>query len=68
MCIRDRRIGGVDAKKIGVVDETHLTKELMPRALEIAEELAQKDLKTYDVMKQMIKQNLARQIKMEMKG
>jgi hypothetical protein len=40
----------------------------MPRALEIAEGLAQKDLKTYDAMKQLIKQNLARQIKLEMQG
>ena len=39
----------------------------MPRALEIAEELAQKDLKTYDSMKQLIKNNLVSQIKLEMK-
>ena len=62
-----RLIGGVDAQKMGVVDETHLPEKLMPRALEIAEELAQKDLKTYDSMKQLIKNNLVSQIKLEMK-
>jgi hypothetical protein len=53
---------------MGVVDETHLPDKLMPRALEIGEELAQKDLNTYSAMKQLIKQNLARQIKLEMKN
>ena len=68
LLLTGRRIGGADAQKMGVVDETHLPEKLMPRALEIAEELAQKDLKTYDAMKQLIKQNLARQIKLKMKG
>jgi enoyl-CoA hydratase/carnithine racemase len=66
LLLTGKRIGGADAKKMGVVDETHLPEKLMPRALEIAEGLAQKDLKTYDAMKQLIKQNLARQIKLEM--
>ena len=67
LLLTGRRIGGVDAQKMGVVDETHLPEKLMPRALEIAEELAQKDLKTYDSMKQLIKNNLVIQIKLEMK-
>ena len=66
LLLTGRRIGGVDAQKMGVVDETHLPEKLMPRALEIAEELAQKDLKTYDSMKQLIKNNLVSQIKLEM--
>ena len=66
LLLTGRRIGGADAKKMGVVDETHLPEKLMPRALEIAEGLAQKDLKTYDAMKQLIKQDLARQIKLEL--
>ena len=66
LLLTGRRIGGADAKKMGVVDETHLPEKLIPRALEIAEGLAQKDLKTYDAMKQLIKQDLARQIKLEL--
>ena len=54
LLLTGRRIGGADAKKMGVVDETHLPEKLIPRALEIAEGLAQKDLKTYDAMKQQI--------------
>jgi len=68
LLLTGRRIGGADAQRMGVVDETHLPEKLMPRALEIGEELAQKDLKTYSAMKQLIKQNLARQIKREMKN
>jgi enoyl-CoA hydratase/carnithine racemase len=68
LLLTGRRIGGADAKRMGVVDETQLPDKLMPRALEIGEELAQKDLKTYSTMKQLIKQNLARQIKLEMKN
>jgi enoyl-CoA hydratase/carnithine racemase len=68
LLLTGRRIGGADAQRMGVVDETHLPDKLMPRALEIGEELAQKDLKTYSTMKILIKQNLARQIKLEMKN
>ena len=68
LLLTGRRIGGTDAQRMGVVDETHLPEKLMPRALEIGEALAQKDLKTYSAMKQLIKQNLARQIKLEMKN
>jgi enoyl-CoA hydratase/carnithine racemase len=67
LLLTGRSIGGADAQKMGVVDESHSLERLMPRALEIAEELAQKDHKTYNAMKQLIKQNLARQIKLEMK-
>ena len=34
--------------------------------MEIAEELAQKDLKTYSAMKQLLKQKLLEQIKLEL--
>ena len=62
LLLTGRRIGGADAQKLGVVDEAHLSEMLMPRALEIAEELSQKDLKTYNAMKQLLKQNLSKQI------
>jgi len=66
LLLTGRRIGGADAQRMGVVDESHLPEKLMPRALEIGEELAQKDLKTYYTMKKLIKHNLAMQIKSEM--
>ena len=62
LLLTGRRVGGADAQKLGVVDEAHLPEMLMPRALEIAEELSQKDLKTYNTMKQLLKQNLSKQI------
>ena len=68
LLLTGRRIGGVDAEKMGVVNEIHLPEKLMPRALEMAEELAQKDLKTYYSLKQLIKQNLAKQIKQKKKS
>ena len=65
MLLSGKLIGGVDAQKMGVVDEAYSYEKLMPRALEIGKELAQKDLKTYNEMKQMIKKNLIKQIRME---
>ena len=65
LLLTGRRIGGIDAQKMGVVDEAHLPEILMQRALEIAEELAQKDFKTYNVMKQLLKQSLSKQIAKE---
>ena len=65
LLLTGRRIGGADAQKLRVVDEAHLPEMLMPRALEIAEELSQKDLKTYNAMKQLLKQNLSKQIAKE---
>ena len=65
LLLTGRRIGGIDAQKMGVVDEAHLPEILMERALEIAEELAQKDFKTYNVMKQLLKQGLSKQIAKE---
>ena len=67
LLLTGRRIGGEDAQKLGVVDESHLLEQLLPRAMEIAEELAQKDLKTYNAMKKLLKQNLLEQIKKELK-
>lgn len=66
LLLTGRRIGGEDAQKLGVVDESHLLEQLLPRAMEIAEELAQKDLKTYNAMKQLLKQKLLEQIKLEL--
>ncbi len=66
LLLTGRRIGGEDAQKLGVVDESHLLEQLLPRAMEIAEELAQKDLKTYSAMKQLLKQKLLEQIKLEL--
>ena len=65
LLLTGRRIGGIDAQKMGVVDEALLPEILMQRALEIAEELAQKDFKTYNVMKQLLKQGLSKQIAKE---
>ena len=63
LLLTGRRIGGVDAQKLGVVDECYSLEELIPRAFELAEELAQKDLKTYKTMKQLLKQNLFQKLK-----
>lgn len=68
LLLTGRRIGGADAKKMGAVDECHSLEILMPRALEIAEELSQKDHKTYNAMKQLLKQKLVRQIKLEIES
>jgi len=63
LLLTGRRVGGVDAQKLGVVDESHLLEDLMPRAFAIASELAKKDLKTYKTMKHLIKQNLFNKLK-----
>ena len=65
MLLSGKPIGGVDAQKMGVVDEAYSYEKLMPRAFEIGKELAKKDLKTYNEMKRMIKKNLIKQIRME---
>ena len=58
LLLTGKRLGGVEAQKMGVVDESHLLEKLTPRAFEIAEELAQKDFQTYKKMKKLLKQNL----------
>ena len=63
LLLTGRHVGGVDAQKLGVVDESHLLEDLMPRAIAIASELAKKDLKTYKTMKHLIKQNLFKKLK-----
>jgi len=68
LLLTGKRIGGVDAQKLGVVDESHLLEKLMPRAYEIANELAKKDLKTYKTMKQLLKQNLFHKLKYNSKN
>ena len=66
LLLTGRRIGGEIAQKLGVVDESHQLEQLLPRAMEIAEELAQKDLKTYNAMKQLLKQKMLEKIKLEL--
>ena len=68
LLLTGRRIGGVDAQKLGVVDESHLLEELLPRAIEIAAELSQKDLNTYKKMKQLLKLNLSNKLKKKTKN
>ena len=63
LLLTGRRIGGIDAEKLGIVDESHLNEKLTPRAIEIAEELASKDFRTYITMKQLLKQNLYQKLK-----
>lgn len=63
LLLTGRRIGGIDAEKLGIVDESHLNEKLTPRAIEIAEELASKDIRTYITIKQLLKQNLYQKLK-----
>lgn len=67
LLLTGRRIGGIEAQKLGVVDESHILEELIPRAFEIAAELSQKDLETYKTMKQHLKSNLCNKIKNNLK-
>ena len=53
-----RKIGGDEAQKLGLVDESHLHDKLLPRAMEIANQLSQKDLKTYGKIKHLLKREL----------
>ena len=47
LLLTGRRVGGDEAQKLGLVDESHLQEKLLPRAMEFAQQLAQKDLETY---------------------
>ena len=58
LLLTGRRVGGDEAKKLGLVDESHLQEKLLPRAMEFAQQLAQKDLKTYSQIKHLIKREL----------
>ena len=58
LMLTGRRIGGEEAQKLGLVDESHLHEELLPRAIEFANQLSQKDLKTYRKIKHLLKREL----------
>ena len=58
LLLTGRRVGGDEAQKLGLVDESHLQEKLLPRAMEFAQQLAQKDLKTYRKIKHLLKREL----------
>ena len=58
LLLTGRRIGGLDAKNFGIVDEAITSDKLMQRVIEIGEELAQKDLETYRKIKYLLKRDL----------
>ena len=58
LLLTGRRVGGDEAQKLGLVDESHLQDELFPRALQFAQQLSHKDLKTYSKIKQLIKREI----------
>jgi len=58
LLLTGRRVGGDESQKLGLVDESHLQEKLLPRAMEFAQQLAQKDLKTYRKIKYLLKREL----------
>ncbi len=58
LMLTGRRIGGDEAQKLGLVDESHMQDKLLPRAMEFANQLSQKDLKTYRTIKHLLKRKL----------
>ena len=58
LLLTGRRVGGEEAQKLELVDESHLQEKLLPRAMEFAQQLAQKDLKTYRKIKYLLKRKL----------
>ena len=58
LLLTGRRVGGDEAQKLGLVDESYLQEKLLPRAMEFAQQLAQKDLKTYRKIKHLLKREL----------
>ena len=61
LLLTGRRVGGDEAQKLGLVDESHLQEKLLPRAMEFAQQLAQKDLETYRKIKHLLKRDLVKQ-------
>ena len=61
LLLTGRRVGGDEAQKLGLVDESYLQEKLLPRAMEFAQQLAQKDLKTYRKIKHLLKRDLVEQ-------
>ena len=58
LLLTGRRVGGDEAQKIGLVDESHFQENLLPRAMAFAEQLSKKDLKTYRIIKHLLKREL----------
>ena len=58
LMLTGKKVGGDEAQKLGLVDESHLQEKLMPRAMEFAHQLSQKDLKTYRKIKHLLKREL----------
>ena len=58
LLLTGRRVGGDEAQKLGLVDESYLQEKLLPRAMEFAQQLSQKDLKTYRKIKHLLKREL----------
>lgn len=58
LLLTGRKVGGDEAQKLGIVDESHLQQKLFPRAMEFAQQLAQKDLKTYKKIKHLLKSKI----------
>ena len=58
MLLTGKKIGGDEAQKLGMVDESHLQEKLFPRAMDFAKQLSQKDLKTYQKIKHLLKREL----------
>ena len=58
LLLTGRRVGGDEAQKLGLVDESHMQQKLLPRAMEFAQQLAQKDLKTFRKIKHLLKREL----------
>ena len=61
LLLTGRRVGGDEAQKLSLVDESHLQEKLLPRAMEFAQQLAQKDLETYRKIKHLLKRDLVEQ-------
>ena len=58
LLLTGRKVGGDEAQKLGLVDESLMQEKLLPRAMEFALQLAQKDLKTYRKIKYLLKREL----------
>ena len=61
LLLTGRRVGGDEAQKLGMVDESLMQEKLLHRAMEFAQQLAQKDLETYRKIKHLLKRNLVEQ-------
>ena len=58
LLLTGRKVGGDEAQKLGLVDESLMQEKLLPRAMEFAQQMAQKDLKTYRKIKSLLKREL----------